>query len=769
MRQQMTMPTLSRVAEMLRSALDQPESTRSQWLVETCGADLELLEALRRLLALDQRDDLALDQPVDALVADVLAPVGDDLKADTRFGPFRSLRKLGEGGMGSVWLGERIDGGFNQQVALKLIRVGMESNAVAAQFRRERELLARLQHADIARLIDGGIDGTGRLWFAMEHVDGIGLREWSAQQQISLDTRLKLLVQLCLAVAYAHQHLIVHRDLKPSNVLVRADGSPCLLDFGIAKLTSSDEREETALDSRFITRAYAAPEQLRGEAVTTATDVYALGALMFEVLTGIPYTSMHASGAETLPPNKALRLVREKPVAGATARPPLHGDLDAIVARALAEEPKRRYATAQALADDIENHVKGRPVSARPDSVLYRATRFAQRNRAAVAIAAMALVLVLALSVIAIWQAHAKTIEAENARIALKRSESIRALLGSIFLSADPIASKGAVTTVGELLKPARARIVHETQDDPELASALLEQLGSTYVSLGEDTLARDVLHEALAFNQQAAHPSLQIEGVAEARLAYYDYLDGKLDIALQRLKAVIAKLRAGDSALTPILAKALAIEGGVRYAAGETDAAVADSAESLALFKSLGDTSVVDYLMALVAYSDITAGAGRNQDSLDSAKQALAHPFVHENIAPALTASALGANARALQALGRNAEAEPMMVRVVEAFATSFGARNSRTYYWKYRHAQVLIELGKLDQAKAIVDDLLENPATNDQPIAHVAYLVVGAKIAGLRHAPDARERIADAVREACSDKGNSRFCSLARALSGF
>ncbi|MEO7324420.1 MAG: protein kinase [Dokdonella sp.] len=764
----MTKPTLSRVADILKSALDQPEITRSRWLAETCGTDLELLAALQRLLAFDQRDDLALDHSLDALVADVLAPPADDLQADARFGPFRLLQKLGEGGMGSVWLGERMDGGFRQQVALKLIRVGMESNAVAAQFRRERELLARLQHADIARLIDGGVDGAGRLWFAMEHVEGIGLREWSAQQQINLDTRLTLLVRLCLAVGYAHQHLIVHRDLKPSNVLVRADGSPCLLDFGIAKLTAGDEREETALDSRFITRAYAAPEQLRGEVVTTATDVYALGALMFEILTGVAYTSMHALGAETLPPNKALRLIREKPKAGATDHPPLHGDLDAIVARALAEEPKRRYATAQALADDIENHVKGRPVSARPDSVLYRATRFAHRNRAAVAIAAVALVLVLALSVIAMWQAHAKTIEAENARIALKRSESIRALLGSIFLSADPNASKGAATTVGELLKPARARIVRETQDDPELAAALLEQIGSTYVSLGEDALARDVLREALAFNQQAAHPSLQIEGAVEARLAHYDYLDGKPDIALQRLKAIIAKLRAGDSSLTPILAKAIGIEAGVRFAAGEMDAAVADSAESLALLKRLGEPAVVDYLNALVGFSDINAAAGRNQASLDAAMQALAHPYIRENIAPGLTTSVLGANARALQALGRNAEAEPMMVRVVGAFAASFGERSSRTYYWKYRHAQVLVELGDFDHAKAIIDDLLANPAINDQPIAHIAYLVVGAKIAGLRHAPDARERIAEAVREACSDKGNARFCGLARGLSG-
>ncbi len=764
----MTKPASSRVGELLRLALDQLESVRSQWLVEACGEDPELLSVLQRLLAFDQRSDLALDQRLDALVADVLAPISDDLKVDARFGPFRLLRKLGEGGMGSVWLGERIEGGFSQQVALKLIRVGMESQAVTAQFRRERELLARLQHADIARLIDGGVDDTGRLWFAMERVDGIGLRAWSAQQTTTLQTRLKLLVRLCMAVAYAHQHLIVHRDLKPSNVLVREDGSPCLLDFGIAKLTSGEQSEETAADARFVTRAYAAPEQLRGEAVTTATDVYALGALMFELLTGVSYASVHTSGTETLHPNKALRMIQEKPGSASVIQLPLNADLDAIVARALAEVPKRRYATAQALADDIENHLKGRPVSARPDSVIYRLTRFAQRNRASVAIAVTALLLVLAMSGVALWQAHAKTIEAENARIALKRSESIRELLSSIFLSADPNFSKGISTTVGDLLTPARTRIVHETQDDPELTAALLEQIGSTYVSLGEDAIAKEVLNEALAFNRRSRHPSLHIEGAIEARLAHYEYLDGKTDLALRDLKSIIAKLRLGGSDVTPTLAKALSLESQVLYQNGESDSALAGSSESSELWQGLGDPFVVEYLHSLIEFSDLAAAAGRNQESLDSAKKALAHPFVRDNIAPGLTASAIGANARALQALDRNAEAEPMMVRVVEAFEASFGARNARTYYWKYRHAQVLIALGRLDQAKLIIDDILANPAANDQPIAHIAYNVLRATIADLKHASDAPKIIAEAAREACSDNGNAHFCSMAKALSG-
>ncbi|MEO8461325.1 MAG: protein kinase, partial [Dokdonella sp.] len=731
-------PAAARVAELLRAALDQPDSTRAQWLVDACAGDVQLLTTLERLLALDQCSGLALDQPIEALVADSVAPLTDSVHADARLGPFKLLRKLGEGGMGSVWLGERIHGGFHQQVALKLIRVGMESTAVTAQFRRERELLASLQHADIARLLDGGVDDSGRPWFAMEHVEGMDLRDWSMQDSIDLRTRLKLLVRLCLAVAYAHQHLIVHRDLKPSNVMVRIDGSPCLLDFGIAKLTSADQRDDTMTASRFVTRAYAAPEQLRGETVTTATDVYALGTLVFEVLTGLPHAALHPSATATLRPNKAIQMAVAG--SGSQARPVLlHADLDAIVARALAEEPQRRYATAQALADDIENHLQGRPVNARPDSMAYRLTRFAQRNRAAVGIAAASLVALLALSVVAIWQARAKSIEAENARIALQRSESIRGLLSSIFLSADPNTSKGVATTVGDLLKPARAKIVRETQGDPGLAAALLEQIASTYVSLGEDALAREALNETIAFNRQAPRPSMEIEGSAAARLAYYDYIDGKPDVALQSLKSIIAKLRTSDRSLAPVLAKALGLESNVLFATGERDAALADSAESLAIWKDLGDAYVSEYANALTGYSDVTAAAGKNEESLDAANLAMALPLVRDNVAPGLTASALGAKARALQALDRNAEAEPMMVRVVDAFTELFGARNGRTYYWHYRHAQVLLELQRFDEALSIIDDLIDHPAANDQPIGRIAYVVLGAVIAAAHHAPDA------------------------------
>jgi eukaryotic-like serine/threonine-protein kinase len=750
---------------LLREALDQDPSERHAWVSRVCAGDSILESRLVELLAQDQRSDLALDQPLESLVAETLLVETEGPQSGEQVGPFRLERKVGEGGMGSVWLADRVVGGFQQQVALKLIRLGMDSVAVKAQFRRERELLAQLQNADIARLLDGGIDTTGRPWFAMEYVEGASLREWSKRKDVDIDARLALLARLCRAVAYAHQHLIVHRDLKPSNVIVRSDGSPCLLDFGIAKFLRGAEGEQTATASRFLTRDYAAPEQLRGNAVTTSTDVFALGILFFEVLTGQEFACYRKDGGEIPRPSIAARTGRNDPTDIALARR-LGGDLDAIFARAIAEEPQRRYATAQALAEDIENHLHGRAVLARPDSLGYRIGKFSRRHRAAVAVSAVSLVALLILSAVALLQAHAKAVEARNAQIALHRSESIRALLGSIFLSADPSLSRGAQTTVGELLQPARARLTRESAGDPELAAALLEQIGSTYVSLGEDALARETLSEALQFNRRAVNPSLQVDGTAMARLAYYQYLDGDAESSLRGLDAIIARLRDGGEPVVPVLAKALDLQSTVLFGTGKQDEALAVAAESLSLWERLGEANAADYVFGLIGYSDLAAAAGRNAEALDAAKRALAHRMIIENLAPGLTAAALGANARALQALGRNAEAEPMLIRVIAGFSEVFGAESGRTYYWRYRHGQVLQALGRLDEAQQEIDALIARPAVAEQPIAHVAYAVVGAEISRARRASDAQSRGREAVRLACSEQGNPRFCEKARAL---
>jgi serine/threonine-protein kinase len=410
----------ARLAALLRAALDLPETGREDFIMRECAGDIPLAARLRHLLELDVAKALPLDAPVDALAGALLSEPDDAaIEAGTVIGPYRLARELGSGGMGAVWLAERSDGEFEQRVALKLIRLGMDSSWILRQFRIERDVLARLRHPNIAALIDGGLDARGRPWFAMELVDGVSLGEWVSRRHPDLRTRLKLFVKLCRAVAHAHQHLVVHRDLKPSNVLVQADDEPRLLDFGIAKLVAQEDGERTVTIHRFLTSDFAAPEQLRNEPVGTSTDVYALGLILFELLTGLRYRSVRSVDSDiTLRPSDALAAATHLESAPAhVSRTDLRGDLDAIVMHALAGEPERRYPGAQQLADDVQRHLDGKPIEARPDSFGYRAAKFMRRNRLAVSTISMALLALLAGFGVSLWQTRRAEQEAHRATV----------------------------------------------------------------------------------------------------------------------------------------------------------------------------------------------------------------------------------------------------------------------------------------------------------------------------------------------------------------
>lgn len=758
-----------RCAALFREALEHEPSERLAFVERECGTDLVLLENMRALLALDSDNWELLDRPVDAIAAEMLAPGPDAALGHTagrRVGPYRLVRELGRGGMGSVWLAERDDGQFEQQVALKLIKLGMDSAHVQSQFRRERALLARLQHPNIAQLIDGGVDEGGHPWFAMELVDGIGLREWVEQRQPSLQQRLHLFVKLCRAVAHAHQQLIVHRDLKPSNVLVQHDDEPRLLDFGIAKLVENDDTEQTAMAHRFLSRDFAAPEQIRGEAISTATDVYALGLVLFELLTDERYRSVHKDGAPTLRPSAAPTNESTVPPAH-IPRAKLRGDLDAITARALADEPARRYPGAQALADDVQRHLDRKPVDARPDGFVYRTAKFVRRNRAAVGVAALGLIALLIASGAALWQARAKSMEAERARIALTRSEATRHFVESMFLGADPWRSKGVETTAGELLKSARERVAHDLGNEPEVAASLLDQIGNTYVSLGEDELARQTLGEAMTFNAKAAVPSLLVEGSAGSRLAYYMYIDGDAKRALTELDRLIAKLRGGGSDLFASLAKALEFRGSMLYSMDRGEESLVAHREAVALREKIASEDRSGYLTALIGYSDLAAALDHGDEAFAAAERALADPMLQPADAPiGLKYAALGVKARALQAQGRHAEAEPLMVEVIAGQTALYGADTARTRYWRFRRGEVLQALGRLDEAQIVIDSLLALPSDGAAPYVRARTEVVGAAIARERNTTDASVRVEKAVIAACAKDGKADLCEKARAL---
>ena len=757
-----------RCAALLREALDLPESERRPFLELASAGDAALMATLLRLLELDDDTDPFLDGPLDGLVAGLLAnnvdpeDALDDVAPGDRIGPWKVISKLGSGGMGSVWLAERADGAYSQQVALKTIKLGMDSAMVLAQFQRERNLLARLQHPNIASLIDGGVDDRGRPWFAMDHVQGMDLRDW-IKTQPALDDRLRLFEKLCRAAAHAHQQLVIHRDIKPGNVLVQADGEPKLLDFGIAKLLAEDDVDETVTMHRFASRSYAAPEQLRGEAVSTATDVYALGALLFEMLTGERYSRVHETDTATTPPSQASRQTPD-PTAIHTTR--LRGDLDAIVTRALAAEPERRYATALSLADDVQNYLNGKPINARPDGFAYRANKFIRRNRATVAVAVFGLLGLLLTSALALWQANAKTAEAARTQVALQRSDAIRNFIESVFLNADPTRARGENTTAGELLDAARSRVALDLGDQPDIAATMLNQIGNVYVSLGKDEQARATLQEAMAMNARSSQPSLSVDAFAGGRLAYYDYIDGQADRALVKLDQLIVRLRLHPE-LPAELSKALQLKGAVLSALNHSDESLTAQAEAAAVLAPHADKLASEYALTLVGYADAAAGNDKGSAALEAVERALALPLLQQHGAPGLELAALGAKVRALQALKRDVEAEPILAAVIKASSDLYGSNVGRTRYWVYRKAQVLQKLGRLDDAQVVIDSLVAQPASDaEQPIAQSAYTVAAADIAIARHAPDAARHIAEAVAIACGPTGNSNFCEKARSF---
>ncbi len=381
-------PEWDRVSLILDSLLDRPEHEWAAALDERCGDDAALRRQVLRLLAAHRRANGFLSRPF-SLAAPTLtgeleeAFAKEEVAAPERVGSWRLLRELGRGGMAVVYLAERTGEQFSQRGALKLVHAGLGSGEILARFRRERQILAGLNHPYIARLLDGGRAEDGRPYLIMEYVEGRPLTRYCRERALDVEARLRLFVNICHAVQHAHVRLVVHRDLKPSNILITDAGEPRLLDFGIAKLLAQDETAATLTRTGLplMTPEYAAPEQLRGEAVSTATDVYALGLILYELLAGRhpwrdPIGAANGDSAgRREPPRPSLAM------ADRVLRRRLAGDLDTIVLMALREEPARRYASAEALARDIERHLAGLPVSARPDTVGYRARKFASRHR----------------------------------------------------------------------------------------------------------------------------------------------------------------------------------------------------------------------------------------------------------------------------------------------------------------------------------------------------------------------------------------------------
>lgn len=446
-------------------------------------------------------------------------------RAGSEVGPYRLLRPLGEGGMGEVWLAERCDGLYQRQVALKLLRSGVADPGLRQRFGRERQILARLQHPHLAQLLDAGVDQHGQPYLALDYVQGEPISDYSRRLQPPLETRLQLMLQVCAVVSHAHANLVVHRDLKPSNILVREDGTVKLLDFGIAKLLDHDDTDAAhpPTEIRAFTLHYAAPEQVRGEAMTTLTDVYSLGVVLFEVVTGHkPYRLRRHSDAEwersildVQAPRASALLQRLAAQPGAPRRAlqrqarRLRGDLDVLLEKALQKDPQQRYASAEALAGDLRRYLQGQPIQARPPGVGYRLRRYIGRHRWGVALASLAVLALLGTASMALWQAR-------QARQEMARAQAMQDFTVGLF---DKAASqRHGHFDVPQLLATGQQRGEAELADQPLALAELEGVIGRLRIGLGDYQLALQTLDRQRQLLQEVGEvpPALQLEAVTQ-------------------------------------------------------------------------------------------------------------------------------------------------------------------------------------------------------------------------------------------------------------
>ncbi len=548
-------------------ALDQDPSQRSAFLDETCEDDADLRAEVEAMLDAHEDDaPLHLEEKLVQTKAQPI-PMGADI------GPYRLIKRIGQGGMGDVFLAERADDQYQQQVALKLVKAGWASGETLLRFRVERQILARLQHPNIARLLDGGLmegDATapeGRPYLVMEYIDGVPLNTYCDDHQLSIPDRLRLFETVCRAVHVAHQNLIVHRDLKPSNILVtKGDGTSPegrvkLLDFGIAKLMDPDEAGEAPLTRtgfQLMTPEYASPEQVRGETITTVSDVYTLGVLLYELLTGhrpyqvratapqewvriiceqdLPRPSTAVRATQTRTRGEEEKTITPRMVSQARKTSPdklhnqLSGDLDTIILMALRKDPTRRYTSAEQLAEDINRHLNGRPVLARKDTVRYRVQKFIGRHKLGVSMTVGLFLLISAFGITMAVQANRiarqsedLAFERDRARIEAEKAQQVTAFLTDLFQGSDPTKSQNASITAREMLDQGAEKVKEELAEQPEVQVELLNVIGGVYRHLGLYPAALEILEDANAIAQaDTVRSQAYLENLHEAAKLHY-------------------------------------------------------------------------------------------------------------------------------------------------------------------------------------------------------------------------------------------------------
>jgi serine/threonine protein kinase/TolA-binding protein len=646
-------------------------------------------------------------------------------------GSWRLRRRLGGGGMSDVYLAERI-GEYSHQVAVKLVRPGLVSRADHNRLRAERQILARLNHRNIARLLDGGTTADGIPYLVMEYVDGERIDLYCDRHHLTLQARLALFRGVCAAVHAAHQNLVVHRDLKPSNILVTRDRTLKLLDFGIAKLIEVRETAHTVAlthaDVRLFTPGHASPEQVRGELITTATDVYLLGVLLYELLTGRkpfefqnnarlsemervicnqtppdPSAAVEVRGAMPVDVARIETAAEARQTTPARMRRELAGDLDNIVMKALRKEPERRYTSADEMAADLKRYASGQPVIARRDTWRYRAGKFVRRHTMAVAASAIAVFVLAGLAAAMTFQAHRVSQERSIAERERSRSDEVAKFLVGLFEVADPNQARGEQITAREILGRGALRIQRELNDAPETQANLMETIGRVYLSLGLTAEARPQLEKALAMREKLFPGDHASKASNLSALGNLELAAGRLDIAQKHYEEALAMNERLHGKHNAAVAASLEEMGKFLKEKGDFNGAEARLQESLKLFtelegpKSTRVSSVMNELAQLMERRGEHAGAEdlfRRALAIDRAAVGNDHPQVAHNLINL---------AVVLQSRGQLEQARPLFEESIALMRKVMGEKHPDTLDALGNYGRYLQAVGDLPAAEAV------------------------------------------------------------------
>lgn len=720
--------SFSRLRELFAAVAEVDEDKRAAWMSANVP-DAEERAALERLLAADRFESGYLETPADEHAARMAAdePLRPEGLIGQTIGSFRLTRLLGKGGMAIVFLGARQGADFEQRVAVKLLRRGLYSEVEQRLFRRERQLLAGLDHPNIARLIDGGLTSAGIPYLVIEFVDGEPITVHAAARRLGVQERLSLFLIVCRAVEAAHRALIVHRDIKPSNILVAPDGMVKLLDFGIAKLLEEETDDQTATVGVF-TPDYAAPEQLSGAPITTATDVFALGVLLHELVVGV-----RPSGNPTRRPSS---LVGADAAAQAMLPRPellsrtLRGDLDNIVLKALDTEPERRYASAGAFAEDIERFLGRRPVAAHPPSRLYRTRKFILRHRGGVAVTAAFVLAILASLGVALWQGQVAHREAA-------RANTVRDFLVGVFDTASAHLPRDQRPTPEALVAQAQQRLAGNTQLDAATRADVLGTLGEVDLSLSNFARAETAFSSALTLardsgdDKGARHLSV-LRADAQQRA-------GRNADALRDLSAQLEALRANPS---PTLLRALSVTSAAEMAQGKPDAAIAHRREAAAAASRVYGADNVEALASAFEVGNTLAEAQRYPEAIAQLEPLLARWRAGHAAEDDRYVAALASLATANDGVGDVATSEKRLRELLELKRRIYAAPHDAIASTLRDLGMIVVRTEKYAEAEALINEAL----AQDKQVFGEDHREVAADYDALGEIMVAQRRFADA-----------------------